>query len=141
LADVHLLPQLADAADLMMPSKLTGMMASGRAIMATARAGTQLARVLEGRGMITPPGDVDAFVAGLVRLVEDRDLRQKMGKEARKYAVEHMDQDQILSRFERSMQIASGQVPGTEQEFATRQRGKAAVAETFAIIPGKAGDD
>ena len=30
LADIHLLPQLGDAADLVMPSKLTGIMASGR---------------------------------------------------------------------------------------------------------------
>jgi len=30
LADIHLLPQKADAADLVMPSKLTGMLASGR---------------------------------------------------------------------------------------------------------------
>ncbi len=31
LADIHLLPQRADAADLVMPSKLTGMLATGRA--------------------------------------------------------------------------------------------------------------
>jgi hypothetical protein len=30
LADIHLLPQNARAADLVMPSKLTGMLASGR---------------------------------------------------------------------------------------------------------------
>ncbi len=50
LADVHLLPQLADAADLVMPSKLTGMMASGRAIIATVLPGTQLFEALEGAG-------------------------------------------------------------------------------------------
>src|SRR5208283_2083777 len=55
LADIHLLPQLSDAADLLMPSKLTGMMASGRAIVATAYPGTELFSVLEGRGIVTPP--------------------------------------------------------------------------------------
>ena len=48
LADIHLLPQRADAADLVMPSKLTGMMASGRAVLATASPGTQLATVIDG---------------------------------------------------------------------------------------------
>src|SRR5712691_11033425 len=70
-ADIHLLPQLSDAADLVMPSKLTGMMASGRPIVATALPRTQLFVTLEGRGIVTPPGDVDAFVAALTRLAED----------------------------------------------------------------------
>ena len=38
-ADIHLLPQRADAADLVMPSKLTGMLASARPVVATAHPG------------------------------------------------------------------------------------------------------
>src|SRR5260370_12735266 len=83
LADIHLLPQLADAADLVMPSKLTGMMASGRAIIATALPGTQLFEALENAGIVTPPGDVDAFVSALSRLVSDLPPRHKFGKEDR----------------------------------------------------------
>ncbi len=48
MADVHLLPQRADAADLVMPSKLTGMLASGRPVLATAHLGTELANVVNG---------------------------------------------------------------------------------------------
>ena len=48
MADVHLLPQRADAADLVMPSKLTGMLASGRPVLATAHPGTELALVVAG---------------------------------------------------------------------------------------------
>ncbi len=33
MADIHLLPQRADAADLVMPFKLTGMLASGRPVV------------------------------------------------------------------------------------------------------------
>ena len=39
IADIHLLPQLACAADLVMPSKLTGMMASGKPVLANGRNG------------------------------------------------------------------------------------------------------
>ena len=46
-ADIHLLPQRPDAADLVMPSKLTGMLASGRPVIATAAAGTQVAMALD----------------------------------------------------------------------------------------------
>src|SRR5882762_1981638 len=90
LADIHLLPQLADAADLVMPSKLTGMMASGRAIIATAHPGTQLFGVLEGRGIVIPPGDVDALVSTLLRLAEGPSLREQLGQEARRYAVSEL---------------------------------------------------
>jgi colanic acid biosynthesis glycosyl transferase WcaI len=40
LADIHLLPQRADAADLVMPSKLGGMLASARPVVTTAAAST-----------------------------------------------------------------------------------------------------
>jgi colanic acid biosynthesis glycosyl transferase WcaI len=100
LADIHLLPQLADASDLVMPSKLTGMMASGRPVVATAHAETQIAKVLDGRGIVTKPGDVDDFVSAIAKLAEDANLRNLMGKAARQYAVERMDRGEILSRFE-----------------------------------------
>jgi putative colanic acid biosynthesis glycosyltransferase WcaI len=134
LADVHLLPQLADAADLMMPSKLTGMMASGRAVLATARSGTQLASVLEGRGMVTPPGDVNAFVSALLRLGEDPALRRRLGKNARRYAIDNMNRDGILGQFEMSMMRACGHSPGPRQE-------KLTTMDDLAIAPGKSGDD
>jgi colanic acid biosynthesis glycosyl transferase WcaI len=102
-ADIHLLPQLADASDLVMPSKLTGMMASGRSVVATAHAGTQIATVLEGRGIVTKPGDVDGFVSAITRLAEDANLRNLMGRAARHYAVAHMDRGEILRRFESSI--------------------------------------
>ncbi|PYV96051.1 MAG: colanic acid biosynthesis glycosyltransferase WcaI [Acidobacteria bacterium] len=140
LADIHLLPQLADAADLVMPSKLTGMMASGRAIIATARASTQVATVVEGRGVVTAPGDVDEFVRALVDLAEDRNLRLRMGKAAREYAIEHLDHEQILGRFERSMLIACGELPRVMEQAALQRRQSPSINE-LAVIPGKAGDD
>jgi colanic acid biosynthesis glycosyl transferase WcaI len=111
LADIHLLPQLSDAADLLMPSKLTGMMASGRAIVATAHPGTELFRVLEGRGIITPPTDLEEFISALLRLVEDPGLREQLGQEARKYSVSHLNRDEILQRFEGSMLKTCGISP------------------------------
>ena len=61
LADIHLLPQVSGAADLVMPSKLTGIMASGGAVVSSAGQDTQLAKVLGGIGLITPPDDAAAF--------------------------------------------------------------------------------
>jgi colanic acid biosynthesis glycosyl transferase WcaI len=103
LADFHLLPQRADAADLVMPSKLTGMLASGRPVIATAHCGTQLAAVVQGRGLVVPPGDLDAFASALVQLVENTDLRLRLGQEARNYALAHLEFNGILRQFEQAM--------------------------------------
>jgi hypothetical protein len=51
LTDIHLLPQRADAAELVMPSKLTGMLASGRAVAATAHPDTELGKAVTACGI------------------------------------------------------------------------------------------
>jgi colanic acid biosynthesis glycosyl transferase WcaI len=141
LADIHLLPQLADAADLVMPSKLTGMMASGRAIIATALPGTQLFEALEGAGIVTPPGGLEAFQSALLRLVEEPALRRRFGEAARNYAVSHLSRHEILGQFERSMMSVYGvsSSAGEAGPFAP-SRGKLAVEES-AVAAGNAGED
>jgi len=104
LGDIHLLPQLADAADLVMPSKLTGIFASGRPVVATAHTGTQVAKVVENRGVIVPPEDVNAFVRALVELADSAVLRESLGAAARDFAVRHLDRDMILAGIETKLE-------------------------------------
>jgi colanic acid biosynthesis glycosyl transferase WcaI len=89
-ADIHLLPQRAGAADLVMPSKLTGMLSSGRPVVATADPGTQVAHVVEGCGLVVPAED-------------DQPLRRQLGQAARRYAVQHLGKEQVLLQFERDL--------------------------------------
>ena len=103
-ADIHLLPQRTGAADLVMPSRLTGMLASGRPVIATAAPGTQLAQALNGRGIAVPAEDAAALKAAVSRLVEDEPLRLSLGRAAREYAVEHLGKQQVLERFELDLQ-------------------------------------
>ncbi len=99
-ADIHLLPQRADAADLVMPSKLTGMLASGRPVVATAHVGTDLAEVVSGCGLVVTPEQPDAFVAAIIRLANEPKLRSNLGLAARAYAEANLDREGILSRFQ-----------------------------------------
>lgn len=100
LADIHLLPQRADAADLVMPSKLTGIMASGRPVVATANECTEVWSVVQGHGITVAPGDDRAFGAAVSALAKDPARRALLGAEARKYAVEHLGKEQVLQAFE-----------------------------------------
>jgi colanic acid biosynthesis glycosyl transferase WcaI len=106
LADIHLLPQKADAADLVMPSKLTGMLASGRPIVATAAAGTQVYEVVQRCGFVVPPGDPVAFAAAISRLAADPELRQQQGAAAREIAENELQADRVLSGFETMLAAA-----------------------------------
>ena len=98
-ADIHLLPQRGDAADLVMPSKLTGMLASGRAVLGTAKQGTQLGEVLAEVGARTEPGDLEEFVAQIRALGNDASLRAHLGRRGRHFAQENMGKERIMARF------------------------------------------
>jgi colanic acid biosynthesis glycosyl transferase WcaI len=109
-ADIHLLPQRAGAADLVMPSKLTGMLSSGRPVIATADTGTQVARVVSGEskeeacGLVVPAEDAFALHTAVEHLIEDSELRMRLGVNARRYAIQHLGRQQILERLERDIE-------------------------------------
>mgnify|MGYP003607745925 CR=1 FL=1 len=115
LADIHLLPQRADAADLVMPSKLTGMLASGRPVVASAAPDTQVARVVNGCGLVVLPGDAHAFAAALRELAADPARRHELGLAARAQAEHDLGCEAILSRFERTA-LAALTTPSFDSE-------------------------
>lgn len=102
-ADIHLLPQRADAADLVMPSKLTGMFAGGRPVVATAQPGTQVAEVVDKRGLVVMPENAAELAEAIKRLASDKELREQLGEAARRYALENLDGRVILSQFEQRL--------------------------------------
>lgn len=114
LADIHLLPQRADAADLVMPSKLTGMLASGRAVVATAHPHTELGRVVAQHcGVVVPPEDAAALAQAIRTLAADAPRRAQLGTSARAYALAELDRDAVLARFEAQLLACVGKGAGT----------------------------
>lgn len=103
LADIHLLPQRAGAADLVMPSKLTGMLSSGRPVIATAEPTTELGQVVQQCGAIVPPGQSGRLAQALQALAADKALRQELGLKARRYAEEMLARPAVLGRFEQAL--------------------------------------
>lgn len=99
LANIHLLPQLPAAAHVVMPSKLTNMLASGRPVVATAEPGTALAREVEGSGIVTPPEDASAFASAIARLCDDDALRAQLGSAAAQRAADVWSQEAIIGHF------------------------------------------
>jgi colanic acid biosynthesis glycosyl transferase WcaI len=106
LASVHLLPQKAEAADLVLPSKLTNMLASGRPVVATAAAGTGLAREMEGCGIVTPPGDEVAFADAIETVLDQPLLADRYSRTARDRAERDWNKDRILASLYTDLEAA-----------------------------------
>ena len=118
-ADIHLLPQKAEAADLVLPSKLLGMLASGRPVVASSPAGSELADLAEQAGACVPPGDTKSFAKAIRELVTNPENRAVAGKRARELAEMHYGVDTVLSRFERQLSSLADErvTPPNTQHF------------------------
>lgn len=103
--DIHLVVQRRGAADLVMPSKLTNILAAGRPAVATADPGTELYRVLteRGCGIPTTPESAGELTRAIEKLAGDAEERGRLGNNARRYAEEHLDKEKILRRFEQEL--------------------------------------
>jgi colanic acid biosynthesis glycosyl transferase WcaI len=102
-ADMHLLPQRPEVHDLMLPSKLAFMQASGRPVIAMARKHTQLYAELEGAGILISPGDAVALTEAIVKLLDNQELRSSLGLKGRELAQTRWDQAGILAQIESKM--------------------------------------
>lgn len=106
-ADVHLLPQSPEAEDLVLPSKLSGMLASGKPVIATCRSGTEIAEIVSQCGEVVPPEDARSLANAVTKLAAtDRQQILSMGRRARALANSLFAMEAILSKVER--QCASG---------------------------------
>lgn len=103
MADLHLLPQIAGAADLVLPSKLTNMLGSGRPVIATADPGTALYAEVEGCGLCVAPGDARALAQAIAALADDAERRSRLGQSAARRCAERWQQGAILDRLARQI--------------------------------------
>lgn len=101
LADVHLVIQKADASDLMMPSKLTAILAVGGLAVITANEKSGLHTLVkeQGVGVVVKAENQEALNSGLERVFAQGDINLKINKAARIYAEKFLDKDEIMTRF------------------------------------------
>jgi len=102
-ADFHLIPQKAEAADLVLPSKLGAIFASARPVIAMAEEGTGLAAEVTNAGLVIPPGDSSALEVAICQLSEAPALREHYGEEGRRRALDRWDRRTIVRRWSEAM--------------------------------------
>jgi colanic acid biosynthesis glycosyl transferase WcaI len=104
MADIHLLPQNPDAADLVLPSKLSGMLASGRPVIATCRSGTEISGIVSQCGLVVEPKDSANLALAIKKLADNPKLRFELGRSARAFAEANFERDAVLSAMFTSME-------------------------------------
>ncbi len=110
LADIHLLPQKAGAADLVMPSKLLGMLASGKPVIAVCPKGSELHKLVNETGVVVPPEDDAELAEAINRLAQDKGLRESMGNRGRNRVTAEFSADLIFADIEQRFTSVAAQI-------------------------------
>lgn len=102
-ADVHLVLQKKSAADLVMPSKLTGILAAGGCSVVTASKGTTLYEIIDRHqsGILVDPECITSLKEGIDRALYT-DITG-IQKNARRYAEQFLSKDKIMGKFEQEL--------------------------------------
>ncbi|NEN22249.1 WcaI family glycosyltransferase [Cryomorpha ignava] len=105
LADVHLVIQKADASDLMMPSKLTSILAVGGLALITANENSGLHSIVKnhGVGMVVPAENQEALNLSIRMALREKEKNRLIREKARSYAEQFLDKNEIMSRFKGDM--------------------------------------
>lgn len=114
-ADLHLVLQKSSASDLVMPSKLTGILAAGGCPVVTASPGTSLYDLVHENslGIIVEPESLESLITGVTHGLSS-DL-QGYKQNAIRYAGSYLDKDIILKQFE----DIAGQLTGIKGTLST----------------------
>jgi colanic acid biosynthesis glycosyl transferase WcaI len=101
-ADVLVLNQSAHIVDTVIPSKLFTYMAAGRPIVAAVSQLSQAATCIRtaGSGISVESENPAALVEAILRLKEDRELAERLGRQGRHFVEEHSARDRIFNKYE-----------------------------------------
>lgn len=102
-ADVGLVIQNNTMMDFYMPSKISLLMASGRAIVASVPENSTAARAIakSQSGMVVPPEDPNALAATILELYCNPEQVEVMGDKGRQYAEENYSLQMAIDDYER----------------------------------------
>ena len=98
-ADIHIIPQEKEAEDLVFPSKLLPILASGSPFITNANQNSALGKIAEIAGIRVDPEDLNGFKNGLELLINDKNKRLLLGKIGREIAKNDFNKLKILNEF------------------------------------------
>jgi len=118
-ADLHLVPLDPRIASCLMPSKFYGILASGTPVLAIAPEDCELAELTREHdvGVVVPPGEPEALVDAILRLVDEGWDLAEMGERARRLATESYDRKRVTTQFNATLTDVLGVEPLADSEL------------------------
>ena len=99
IADIHLIPQKLSSVKFCLPSKLLGILACGKPIVGIAPTHSELGKVLNKHGIRLSDEDPKKMSEGLIKLIDNKELRLKLGKSGIDYIKKYHEKDYILNNI------------------------------------------
>ncbi len=102
-ADVSLVLQKKQMTDIVMPSKLLGIMACGSPVIVGANLGSNLHGIISesGCGIIIKPEDSVQLLDAMMEIYHNPHKAEEFGRKGRDFAVKHYSKEEILCAFEK----------------------------------------
>lgn len=102
-SDAQLIIQRAGFSRLSAPSKIYTIMSSGKPTIVSMDQDSDTAKLIREAdcGIVVPPEDPDAIVEAILKLAGDSQFVERMGRNARTYAVENCSKRAIAQRYDR----------------------------------------
>lgn len=102
MADIHVVIQKKGMSDLVLPSKLTTILSVGGGAIVTAEPNSMLAKELIDNQLseVVPPEDTESLKNAILKLTHPQHLKV-LQINARRYAIDNLNQDMILDKFEK----------------------------------------
>ncbi len=97
--DIHIIPQDEKVEDLLFPSKLLAILASGNPVISNCSANSDLGKIISEVGLRTDPKDQSSFIEAINFLIENPNKRYLLGKKARKIVEKKFNQRYVLEKF------------------------------------------
>lgn len=104
-ADAHFLFQKTDVKDTVMPSKILGMMASGKPSIITGNKNSEVAKLFKENGIngFFSESNVETISAYLNMLIENKKNALEIGNKSKEFVINQFSEELILKQFERKI--------------------------------------
>jgi colanic acid biosynthesis glycosyl transferase WcaI len=101
-ADIHFLFQKTDVQDTVMPSKILGMMASGKPSIITGNKNSEVAKIFKENKLegFFSENDSKSIIDYLLKIKSEKNLASQIGEKAKHFVLENFSETTILECFE-----------------------------------------
>jgi colanic acid biosynthesis glycosyl transferase WcaI len=104
-SDICVVPQRKAVTDVVMPSKIFGIMASGKPVIAGASTGSELYNMITDStcGILVEPENSKQMLNAIMYMYNNPKIGEEYGRNGREYVIRHFSKEMVLTTFERKI--------------------------------------